>query len=541
MDSVTVGSRAPVALNLSVASEKAAYGFKPSQTIDVDFMVQCNATQQQGDLQASIPIRKQEIVLVLDVSGSMDGSLGNMHTALGGSSRIDLVKNSCEWLLQNLPRAHTSVGIVSFSSRATVVHPLRPLDTHLDALLGSVASLRATGGTNMWEGMQMGATTLLRKEDGGPQSQSSKIMIVLSDGDVNEGRQDIAAAVAETNDYTQMELWMFAVSSAANTPLCEAAVRSCGGTLIAISDPEAVPTAFGSFCGAERLLEQVSITLTPKDGTEFSVTSLSVQNRSTNATQVQVALGFLMKDAARSVLFRARVKVPDVPPASGLLHLGSLSTWCLAAAGDISLDVPLSIQLSPSADDGAINMSVAKAVQKEEMARAMRSGNVQQMRALAEKLKCSAAAAEFAADIAILLQLAKDFEDRRDDARMNSMQMAQECSNNRSMQSATRFLHSKAAMCSPSVVARSSAASYEVSRKMKKQPDEDDMGLAPPQLFVHTQTPAPSAAVQQQPAAPPAPSKPQAPAPGIVSSVMTGISRLTSSIFGGSSAGPDTQ
>jgi hypothetical protein len=542
MDSVNVASRAPVAFNLSVASEKAAYGFKPSQTIDVDFMVQCNATQQDGALAAQGPVRKQEIVLVLDVSGSMDGSLGNMHTALGGSSRIDLVKNSCEWLLQNLPRVQTSVGIVSFSSRAAVVHPLRPLDTHLDSLLGSIAGLRATDGTNMWEGMQLGANTLLRKEDSGPQSQSSKIMIVLSDGDVNEGRRDIAAAVAESNDYTQMELWMFAVSSAANTTLCEAAVRSCGGTLIAISDPEAVPTAFGSFCGAERLLEQVSITLTPKDGTEFSVTSLSVQNRSTNATQVQVALGFLMKDTPRAVLFRARVKVPDAPPASGLLHLGSLSTWCLAAAGDISLDIPLTIQLSPSAADGAVNLRVAKAVQKEEMALAMRSGNVQQMRALAEKLQQSAAAAEFSSDIAILLQLAKDFEDRRDDARMNSMQMAQEFSSNRTMQSATRFVHCKANMCSPSVVHRSAAASFEVSRKMSKKPhDEDDMGPAPH----HRVTPPPQTQAlglaEENPVPPPAPSKPDAPSPGIVSSMVSGISRLASSIFGGSSAGPDMQ
>ena len=539
MDFVNVGSRSPVSLSVSVVSEKNEYGFKPSQKIDVDFMVACNATQHQDAPQAPLQ-RKQDIVLVLDVSGSMDGALGGMHTALGGCSRIDLVKNSCEWLLQNLPRAQTSVGIVSFHSHATTVHPLRPLDTHLDSLLGSVAGIRAEGGTDMWQGMELGASVLLNKGGGASQSASSKIMIVLSDGDVNQGRRDIAAAVAESSDYTQMELWMFAVSSAANTSLCEAAVRSCGGTLIAISDPEAVPAAFGSFCGAERLAEQVSLTLTPKDGTEFSVTSISVQNRSTNATQVQVALGFLMKDTPRHVLFRARVQLPDVLPSSGTLYLGSLAPWCLVSAGDISLEIPLSLKLSASGDDGAMNMQVAKAVQKEAMATAMRSGNVQNMRDLAKKLQESSAAEEFKGDIVLLLQLAKDFEDRRDDARMNSLQMAQECSNNRSMQSASRFVHSKAAMCSPSIVHRSSAATFEVSEKM-----QSGSLFSKQQLLATPPLPAqrrPSIDAVQQPGAPEKLSPPTSdPASSGVLSFFSGIKSLTSSIFGGSSAAPDEQ
>jgi len=377
--------------------------------------------------------------------------------------------------------------------------------------------------------MQLGSKVLLN-HDGAPQSQSSKIMIVLSDGDVNEGRRDIAAAVAETSDYTQMELWMFAVSSAANTTLCEAAVRSCGGTLIAISDPEAVPAAFGSFCGAERLVEQLSLTLTPKDDVQFSVTSLSVQNRSTNASQVKVALGFLMTETPRHVLFRARVRMPDVRPASGMLHLGSIATWCLAAAGDISLDIPLSVQLSSTADDAGVNMQVAKAVQKEEMARAMRSGNVQQMRALAEKLQKSPAAGEFAADVAILLQLAQDFEARREDASMNSIQCAQELSNNRSMQSASRFVGSKATKCSPMVLHRSKAASDEVCEKMARAGGSAAFSFG-------LMTPATAQQVQQ-PGAPDAPDKDAAaPALGVVASMVSGLR----SIFGGSSSNLDKQ
>jgi hypothetical protein len=495
-------------------------------------MVGCTATQ--SDARQPPPVRNQEIVLVLDVSGSMECGLGSGHSALGGSSRIDLVRNSCEWLLQNLPRENTSVGVVSFSSRAHTVHPLKPLDTHLDSLLGSITGLKSGGGTNMWEGMQMGSSLLLNNEES-HQSQSSKIMIVLSDGDVNEGRQDIQTAVAEVNDYTQIELWMFAVSSSANTTLCEAAVRSCGGTLIAISDPEAVPAAFGSFCGAERLLEQVSVTLVPNGATEFSVISISAQDRSKSANQAQVSLGFLMQDLPRYVLFRARVRLPDVLPSSGVVQIGSLSTWCLAASGDLSVELPLMIKLSSSADDGAVNLLVAKTVQKEEMARAMRSGNVGQMRALAEKLRTSSLAADFAADIAILLQLAKDFEDRSEDAQMNSIQMAQECSNNRSMQSAPRFTMSKAAMCSPSIVHKSKSAFDQVSAKMKG---------ATASSFPASSTPATVASQKQHGApvklAPPAQND-SAPDSGVAASLLSGLRSFTSSIFGASSSNPDME
>ena len=208
------------------------------------------------------------------------------------------------------------------------------------------------------------------------------------------------------------------------------------------------------------------------------------------------------------------------------------------------MNVPLTIQLSPSADDGDMNMKVAKAVQKEEMARAMRSGNVQQMRALAEKLQKSAAVAEFAADIVILLQLAKDFEDRREDVRMNSMQMAQECSNNRSMQSATRFMGSKAAMCSPSVVLKSKSASDDVSAKMSKgfkmaggsAQSTPVLNMAPWDIVAATPATVSSA---QQPGAPDAPQKDDAAAPasGIIASMFSGIR----SMFGGSSSEPDMQ
>ena len=218
----------------------------------------------------------------------------------------------------------------------------------------------------------------------------------------------------------------------------------------------------------------------------------------------------------------------------------TLSSWCLAAAGDISLEVPLSIKLSPSGDDGAMNMQVAKAVQKEAMAVAMRSGNVQKMRELADKLQKSSAAEEFKGDIELLLQLAKDFEDRRDDARMNSLQMAQECSNNRSMQSASRFVSAKSAMCSPSIVHRSFAATSDVSEKMKTPMKTPNPGAAAAAniFFAAPSTPPPTVprALSAQ-----KPGTPEKGAPGVVSSVLSSIGGFAASLFGSSSAEPDMQ
>jgi hypothetical protein len=195
-------------------------------------------------------------------------------------------------------------------------------------------------------------------------------------------------------------------------------------------------------------------------------------------------------------------------------------------------------------------MQVAKAFQKEAVAVAMRSGDVHKMRELADKLQKGSAAQEFKSDISILLQLAKDFEDRREDVHMNSMQMAQECSNNRSMQSAPRFVASKSAMCSPSISWGSaqarSAVSEELSLKSKpstlQSPHHGQPRPATPPSTVQ-QLPA----AIQQPVAPQIPSRaPDAAAaapdaPGIFSSVMSGIRGLSSSIFGSGSSDPEAK
>jgi hypothetical protein len=165
------------------------------------------------------------------------------------------------------------------------------------------------------------------------------------------------------------------------------------------------------------------------------------------------------------------------------------------------------------------------------------------MRELADKLQKSSAAEEFKGDIELLLQLAKDFEDRRDDARMNSLQMAQECSNNRSMQSASRFVSAKSAMCSPSIVHRSFAATSDVSEKMKtpakKQPVSDPGAAAAANIFFAApSTPPPTvprALSAQKPGAP------EKGAPGVVSSMLSSIGGFAASLFGSSSAEPDMQ
>jgi hypothetical protein len=257
-----------------------------------------------------------------------------------------------------------------------------------------------------------------------------------------------------------------------------------------------------------------------------------------------------MKDIQRHVLCRGRVQLPEARPADGSLALGSLTAWCLASSGDISVEIPLSIKLSATADDGPVIVQVSKAFQKEAVAVAMRSGDVQAMRAVAEMLEHSAVAEDFKSDISILLQLAQDFEDRREDVYMNSLQMAQECSNNRSMQSAPRFAEFKSAICSPSITSGSFQAQARI---------EEQLSLKSGSSSSHFPSPSPhpypyphsyshhavlpfteeslAATVRSQPLTPDA-----APSvSGVFSSLLSSIRGVSSSIFGSSSSNHDEE
>lgn len=107
-----------------------------------------------------------DLVTVLDVSGSMEGS------------KLSLLKRAVQFVIQNLGPSDR-LSIVVFSSNARRIFPLRKMtDRGRDDAIIAIRSLSANGGTNIMEGLRQGARILHERREKNPVAS----IILLSDG-----------------------------------------------------------------------------------------------------------------------------------------------------------------------------------------------------------------------------------------------------------------------------------------------------------------------------------------------------------------------
>ncbi|CAH8251541.1 unnamed protein product [Arabidopsis lyrata] len=110
-----------------------------------------------------------DLIAVLDVSGSMAGV------------KLELVKKAMGFVIQNLGETDR-LSVISFSSTAQRLFPLRLMsETRKQAAMKAVNSLVARGGTNIAEGLKIGARVIEDRRWKNPVSG----MMLLSDGQDN--------------------------------------------------------------------------------------------------------------------------------------------------------------------------------------------------------------------------------------------------------------------------------------------------------------------------------------------------------------------
>lgn len=111
---------------------------------------------------------KRNIVLVLDVSGSMDG------TPLNGT------KDAAKKFVQTTLQENANIAIVTFSDQAKIVSDFTSDE---DSLLKNIANISCGGGTDTEVGLSKASSML---DNGG---SKKKIIVLMSDGEPNEGKQ----------------------------------------------------------------------------------------------------------------------------------------------------------------------------------------------------------------------------------------------------------------------------------------------------------------------------------------------------------------
>lgn len=159
-----------------------------NKVVDVD-RISCGGSLQVTLALTAAPdivANPADIVLVLDRSGSMAGTpLGSMKA--GAKIFIDIIDQSTDGAQDGQIGSGSRIGIVSFSSAATVD---AQLITSVDALDAAVDSLTAGGSTNHADAFAQ-ATQLLDTPSG-----NAKIIVLFTDGNTTAGPPPAPVAAA---------------------------------------------------------------------------------------------------------------------------------------------------------------------------------------------------------------------------------------------------------------------------------------------------------------------------------------------------------
>lgn len=131
----------------------------------------------------AVPRDEASVMLVLDVSGSMDAT-DLQPTRLGAA------KQAAKSLIADLPKG-AQVGVVSFSQTASLN---APLSNDPAAALQALDTLGAGGGTAIGDGLNLALDQLAKRPTNSQGERAPAIVVLLSDGESNSGRPPATAA-----------------------------------------------------------------------------------------------------------------------------------------------------------------------------------------------------------------------------------------------------------------------------------------------------------------------------------------------------------
>ena len=195
------------------------------------------------------------LALVIDRSGSMDGS------------KLSYARKAARFLAGELT-ARDRLAIVTFDDEVNVLVPSQPVRDPL-TFISAINTIQAGGCTALFDGWLAGATQVAQQLD----PTALNRVLLLSDGQANEGLTDAAAIAAKVEGLTQrgISTSAFGLGSGFDEDLMGAIASAGDGTLAQIESPKQLADLYASELQglASTIGRKVSLGIRAKHGAEL--------------------------------------------------------------------------------------------------------------------------------------------------------------------------------------------------------------------------------------------------------------------------------
>ena len=145
-----------------------------------------------------------DIAMVLDLSSSMEERMGSGSDPSAQRTRLDVTKRVIADFIRSRPEDR--IGLVVFSDNAYVVSPLTLDHGYLQRYIAMIDSqiLRGEGMTAIGEGLNVANILLARQAV--PNSHRDRVIVLLTDGETNFGRDPVETLQQARNAGTRVHM-----------------------------------------------------------------------------------------------------------------------------------------------------------------------------------------------------------------------------------------------------------------------------------------------------------------------------------------------
>jgi hypothetical protein len=184
------------------------------------------------------------LILIADTSGSMVEICNNANsTERMNFTRLDLVKHTLKTVTESLCE-HDHLGLVEFNSSARALTPITPLNkVNKDILNGKIDSLRADGGTNIWDALRVSIELAKAYK-----TDNTIYLLLFTDGESNNDppRGIIETLIKYLGDTPQLNIKIgtYGFGNNINSNLLYDISRVKGGIFSFIPDSTMIGTVF---------------------------------------------------------------------------------------------------------------------------------------------------------------------------------------------------------------------------------------------------------------------------------------------------------